>query len=50
MWAQIIPMLLQLANGNKDGMAKAQDIGGTIRKAITSARTAKSVSEAAPWQ
>lgn len=50
MWAQIIPMLLSIATKNSEGAAKAEEIGGTIRKAITSARTAKSVSEAAPWQ
>ena len=50
MWDQIIPAILSLATSNKDGQAKAQDIGAMIRKSISSARTAKSVSEEAPWQ
>lgn len=45
MWAQLIPTILSLASGNKDGGAKAQDIGSMVRMFTNSGKTAKSIKD-----
>lgn len=41
MFWEMLPTILSLASSNKDGGAKAQDIGSLIRMGMSSAKTAK---------